>query len=264
MRKALTLFFGLVLLCHNSAHAMTVKKAAPVATKESSSSTTTASLVPTVMSLVAGIQQLNAKQNEMTAECIPTAAEINFVNNTMKEWAKTGVSTAEQAISSLRMRKCPAGMSYASTMRMVAGTNEDGLVCVDTFNDQLMIWNGYPMASKTTYCADGSMSCGASNQKTASNIYNIFNLIDFSEDDYTKQEATMAAALIAKIENCSDAKLSAKKRAMWGQFLTDTISNMGQSTNTGAIMQQVSGISSSGLGGAMQSLGGIATQFMDK
>lgn len=270
MKKALILFAGALMLCQNTALALTVKKAAPVATKESAATDTTASLVPTVLGLVSGIQAMNAKQNAMTAECIPTNQEINFVNETVKEWAKTGTMSASEVERSLGMRPCQPGQSYARTLELAAGESDmRDLICYDTFtgsgNDD-MIWAGYPMAAKAVYCSDGSYgaSCSTKNQKTASNIYNIFALIDFSVADYTVNEAKMAATLLSKIENCSDAKLSAKKRAMWGEFLTTTIGNMGQSTNTGAIMQQVGSLSNSGLSGAMQSIGGIATQFMDK
>ena len=75
----------------------------------------------------------------------------------------------------------------------------------------------------------------------------------------------MAAKLIAKIEDCSNAKLSAKKKAMWGEFLISTVGSVGQSTNTGAIMESVSGIAASGGGiQSLQSLGAIATQFLNK
>ena len=72
----------------------------------------------------------------------------------------------------------------------------------------------------------------------------------------------MAGKLIAKIEQCSYAKLNAKKKAMWGEFLVGTIGNLGQKTNTSAIMQTVSGVANTGGAGLMQSLGGIATQFI--
>ncbi len=262
------LFISSVMMCHGTAHALTVKKAAPVATKESTAKESAASLVPTVMNLVSGIQQLNAKQNEMTAECIPTASEITFVNNTIKEWAKTGAMSAKEVEQSLRMKPCEAATGgYARSVEMSAGTDMDEIVCYDWFGgsgNEGMVWYRFPMAAKATYCADGMDTCSTKNQKTTSNIYNVFNLIDFSEADYTKDEARMAATLTAKIENCSDAKLSAKKRAMWGEFLTNTIGSMGQSTNTGAIMQQVGAVSNSGLSGGLQSLGGIASQFMDR
>ena len=74
---------------------------------------------------------------------------------------------------------------------------------------------------------------------------------------------TMASKLIAKIENCSNSKLNAKKRAMWSEFLMGTISNIGQPTNTGSIMEQVSNIAGSGGGlGSLSSLGAIASQFL--
>ncbi len=97
-----------------------------------------------------------------------------------------------------------------------------------------------------------------------SDIYEIFNLIDFGADDYTASEATMAAKLLNKIESCSNAKLSAKKKAMWGEFLIDTVGNLGQGTNTGAIMQQVQSMSGMGGLGAISSLSGIVGQTFDK
>jgi len=92
-----------------------------------------------------------------------------------------------------------------------------------------------------------------------SDIYEIFNLIDFGADDYTASEATMAAKLLNKIESCSNAKLSAKKKAMWGEFLIDTVGNLGQGN-----MQQVQSMSGMGGLGAISSLGGIVGQTFDK
>ena len=74
----------------------------------------------------------------------------------------------------------------------------------------------------------------------------------------------MAAKLLSRMENCSYAKLSAKKRAMWGDFLISTVGNMGQSTNTDAIMQSVSGVTSGGGIGGLSSLGAIVQQFSNK
>ena len=98
------------------------------------------------------------------------------------------------------------------------------------------------MAVKASYCTDGSVGgCSEKNKQYVSNIYDVFNLIDFAEADYTQQEATMAAKLIAKIENCSYAKLSAKKKALWGDFLVDTIGGLGQKTNTSTIKEIIYG-----------------------
>ena len=89
------------------------------------------------------------------------------------------------------------------------------------------------------------------------NIYDIFNLVTFSEADYTADELKMASRLMTKIEQCSNSKLNAKKRAMWQEFLVDTVSNLGQSTSTGSIVQAVGGLTSGG--GGMSSLGTLGS-----
>ncbi len=268
MKRIFLIFSAFAVACPGLAHgAMAIKKAAPVAAKTTSAVESTGSLVPSVLGLVSAVKSLDAKTKELTAECIPTAAEISFVNNTIKEWAKTGASTADEAEKALGMKRCevPSG-GYAHKVEINAGDDSE-LVCTDWFGgagNTGMVWEKFPMAAKATYCADGSFDCGNSQKKTVSNIYNVFNLIDFGTEDYTPSEAKMASQLLAKIEKCSDAKLSAAKRAMWGEFLVNTISGVGQSTNTGAIMQSVGSISQSGLGGGISSLSGLATQLMDK
>lgn len=273
MNKFFLLFLAVFCAAFgDAAMAITVKKAAPVATKQAAATESAGSLVGTVMGLVSGVQQMSQKQKELTDECIPTSQELTFVNNTIKEWAKTGAMSAEEVETSLkgRMRRCTnsATGGYAATVSIAAGTNDDEMICYDWFgseSDKEMIWYQYPMATKATYCSDGSLSCSEKNKKTVSNIYDIFNLVDFSEADYyTANEISMAAKLMDKIENCSYAKLNAKKKAMWGEFLVQTIGNAGQKTNTGAIMQAVGSTSNNGIQGALQSLGGMASQFMDR
>lgn len=268
MKKALVAFVAMFtcLTMHVAMGAVTVKKAAPVATQAASSSSTTASLVPTVLSLVSNVQELNAKQRELTAECIPSSAEISFVDNVMKEWAKTGAMSAEEVKKQLKRESCNSTNGYEAGVKMTAATGVD-YICYNTFsgygNDD-MVWAGYPKVGIAKYCDDGTDDC--KNKKTKSDIYEIFNIIDFVEADYTKQEATMAAKLISKIENCSDAKLSQKKRAMWGEFLTTTIGGVGQKTNTSTIMNTVGNITKSGtnLTGGLSSLGAVATQYLNK
>lgn len=269
MKRIFLIFSAFAVACPGLAHgAMAIKKAAPVAPKTTSAVESTGSLLPSVLGLVSAVKSLDAKTKELTAECVPSAAEISFVNNTVKEWAKTGASTADEAERALGMKRCKGKASggYAQSVEINAG-EDDEFVCTDWFGgagDTGMVWENFPMAAKATYCADGSFGCGNSQKKTVSNIYNVFNLIDFGTEDYTPGEAKMASQLLAKIEKCSDAKLSAAKRAMWSEFLVNTISGVGQSTNTGAIMQSVGSISQSGLGGGISSLSGLATQLMDK
>jgi len=270
MKRFLLIFSAVVVVCPGMARgAMAIKKAAPVAAKTTSAVESTGSLVPTVLGLVSAVKSLDAKTKELTADCIPTTAEITFVNNTVKEWAKTGASTADEAVKALGMKRCQnlASGGYQRSVEINAGDDEDDLICTDWFGgagNEGTVWYQFPMAAKATYCVDGSFECGNSQKKTVSNIYNVFNLIDFGQEDYTTNEAKMASQLLAKIEKCSDAKLSAAKRAMWGEFLVNTISSAGQSTNTGAIMQSVGNISQSGLGGGISSLSGLATQLLDK
>ena len=267
MKKSL-LFFVCLTICFTGIPgnaAITIKKAEPVATQSSSSASTTASLVPTVLGLIGGIQQMNAKQKELTNECIPSSQEIAFVDSTMKEWAKTGAMSAEEVQRKLGRKPCSVAVGgYKASVIVAAGTDAPD-ICYDFFSgdgNTGMVWYGYPKVGSATYCVDGALSCADKDKKTVSDIYDLFNLIDFGTSDYTAAEATMAAKLMSKIENCSYSKLSAKKRAMWGEFLTDTISGLGQSTSTGMIMEQVGNIAGGGGLGALSSLGAIATQVM--
>ena len=268
MKKALIVIIAIVSCVTAdvaTAAVATVKKAAPVATKTSSSNTTS-SLAGTALQFGLNVAQLAKQQKEMTAECIPSSAEITFVNNTIKEWAKTGAMTAQEVEDRLDRRPCSGGVGYESDVRESATTDLDD-ICFDNFvgyGDEGTVWYKYPKVGLATYCPDGSYTCSTKNKKTKSDIYEIFNLIDFTQDDYTKQEATMAAKLISKIENCSNAKLSQKKRAMWGEFLTTTIGGVGQKTSTGNIMDTVSQLTQNGSMGGLSSLGTIATQVLSK
>lgn len=247
--------------------AMQIKKAAPVAVKESASGLEGgASLIGSVLGLVGNVVEMNSKQNALTADCIPSTAEMNFVDATMKEWAKTGQMTAEQAKAALKREPCSSMNCYALEVQSngnVAGLAPKYNVFVGPGNDGY-VWEGFPKTGKGTYCKSGAISCSGSDLITMSDTYDLFNLIDFGPADYTPTEATMAAKLLNKVENCSSAKLSMKKKEMWGEFLTTTMGNLGQKTNTGDIMQTVGSIGNSGGAGALNSIGGIATQFLNK
>lgn len=246
--------------------AVAVKKAAPVATKEASKTDASASLMGSVLGLVSSVQALSAQQKALTEDCIPTSAEISFVDKTVKEWAMTGAASAEEVQYKLHGNPCDGVTGDYALKAQQADATESTDICYDVFsgtgNDN-MVWAGFPKVGKATFCPGGELTC--KNKKTVSNMYDIFNLVDFDKEDYTIQEATMAGKLIDKIERCSNSKLSAKKRALWGEFLTNTLSNVGQKTNTGNILQQVTSISNSGGGlGALSGLGGLATQYLDK
>ena len=252
--------------------AVTIKKASNVTKQETASKMDSASsLVGTALNLYTGIKSLNQQVNTLSAECEPTSAEINFVNNTVKEWAKTGSITLSEIKTSLGREPCGnSNGGYQESIKMAA-IIDDSPICFDSFQeaaDKDTIWFSYPRVGTAKYCEDGSSSC-TKNQKSASDIYDIFNLIDFTQADYTAEEMKLASALMNKIEKCSSTKLSQAKKALWGSFITESISNMGKKTNSGSIMDAVSGVVSntggSGLGGIMggvQSIGGFISQTM--
>ena len=248
------------------------KKADSVAKREASTSTTAtgASLLPTAMNLVGSVMQLNQQQKALAAECEPTTGELNFVNNLIKEWAIAG--GANPFVSSTGIRVCGANESYADSVRYsgVGVTVDSSAICWDSFREaeaHNAIWAGYPKAAIAEYCADGTdniSGCGRNNRKKVTNMWTLFEMINFENKDYTRGEATQAAALLQKAANCSGTKLSAKRLETFGNFITGTISNVGQPTNTGSIMNAVSSIvGQKGIG----NIGGIATvaaQFLDK
>ncbi len=252
--------------------AIAVKKAAPVATQSASAASSAASLLPAVLGLVSDVQQLNAKQKALTTECIPSSQEIQFVDNMVKEWAKVGAMTADEAQVRLGRSRCSDATSgYANSVNQAAGTGNDEFLCYNWFSgagNEGTVWYGFPKVGKAEYCKDGSplSMCGKNDRETVSDIYDIFNLIDFGVADYTQSEATMAARLITKIDECSYSKVSGKKRALWGEFLIDTMGSVGQKTNTASIMDAVQGVAgvAGGTGGGLQSLQSIANQLMNK
>lgn len=272
MKRILLFFMGLlVCVSETPASAVTINKAAPVAAQESSSSTTVNSLLPTVLGLISNVQQLSAKQKELTAECIPSTQEINFVDNIVKEWAKTGVMTADEVQKRLGIKRCEtASGGYRTAVELYNSTEMEEMICYDYFasdGDKGMPWEKFPKVGKATYCSDGSPGglCSDKDKVTVSNIYDIFNLIDFTDADYSPSELKMAGTLMSKIEQCSYSRLNAKKREMWGEFLKDTINSIGEPTNTGSIMEVVSGITnSSGLGGSVGTIGAFATSLFSK
>ncbi len=273
MNKKLLFFVGgLCMVAMPTMAAVSIKKAAPVVAQQVDKMDSATSLVGTAMALVAGVKDLNAKVNALSAECEPTSAEINFVNDIIKEWAKTGAASAEDVQRSLKRKACPVSSGvggYQASVKIAMGTGKVSDLCYDTFrgdgNDG-MVWENFPRVGVATYCDDDTNTCGVKNQKKMSDIYEIFALVDFTEADYTKQEATTAAKIIAKMEKCSSVKLSQSKKELWGGFLTETVGNMGQKTSTASIMDTVGGMVSGGGGamGGLSSIGSFISNTMNK
>lgn len=257
-----------------AANVLVPKKADSVAKRDASTSTTNvgASLLPTAATLVGNVIALNQQQKALTAECEPTSREITFVNNLVKEWAIAG-ATNPLTGGTRGMRECDkdSGESYENTVTR-AGTGvtvDPSGVCYDTFSDadaRGAVWARFPKAAVVEYCSDGGAlsMCGKNKRKKMTNMWTIFDMIDFDNKDYTRTEASQAVALLQKATNCSGTKLAAKRLETFGGFITSTISNMGQPTNTGNVMGAVQSIvGQSGISG----IGGLATvasQFLDK
>lgn len=253
------------VLCGTADAAVAVKKAAAVATKETGKMDSATSLVGNVIGLVTTVQSLKTQQKALEDDCVPSSSEISFVDKIVKEWAMTGAVAASDIKVNGAQPCVNSYNSYRVSAERAENTEMDNVVCYDTFtgvgNDG-MVWAGYPKVGVAEFCPGGDVTCKT--KKKVSNIYDIFNLVDFNREDYTAQELTMATKLMDKIERCSNSKLNAKKRALWGEFLTGTLSNVGQKTNTGTILQQVTSVSNSGGLGALGSLGGMAAQFLDR
>ncbi len=275
MRKKISFLMGIIVcMCGVVANAadFQVKKASNVKKQETSGleSITSGSLLPGVIGLVSNVSALTKQQKELAAECVPTATEINWVNNMVKEYAKVGAVSAEKMLSSVAGtgRKCETanGETYATDLKVTATTNSID-TCTELFDgagDKDMIWQDYPKASYGYYCADGMPTCASSKQKYKSNIYKVFGAIDFTVVDYTNDEAAMYGKMMEKMEKCSPENISKRNREAYASFLTTTISNAGQTTNTGSIMQAVGGLTSGGGLSGMGSLAPTVTQFLDK
>ncbi len=253
--------------------AVAIKRAEPVATNESAGTGGGGSLVPSLLGLVGGVMELNKQQNALTQECIPSSAEITFVDNAMKEWAKTGQMTAAQVRTLLRREPCGVsspdarGYSDCYSVDVMLGVTPGIVPRYNVFSgpgNHNMVWANFPKVGKGTYCKDGTTTCVTRDQTTVSDMYDLFNIIDFGPADYLPTEASLAARLLNKMETCSPAILSAKKKQMWGEFLTDTAANIGQPTNTGTIMETISGVVRDGPAGGIGSIGAVATQFLNK
>ena len=186
MRKYFTAFVA-ASFCMASCVAMgasfqKVKKESSVKKQETTGiqDITSNSLLPGVIGLVTSVSELNKAQKELTAECAPSSSDIDWVNKMVKEYAKIGDKTAEEMLKDVggtkEVESC-RGERYEDSVRNSIPNKLTP--CVETFEDSDAIWDGYPMASKATYCADGMDKCSSSKEKPYSNIYSalyIFSL----------------------------------------------------------------------------------------
>ena len=249
-----------------------VKKAAPVATQKADKIDSVTSLVPTVLGLVGNVKALRTSQEQLTADCVPTDSEIRLVNDLMKEWAKTGETTADSAVKGVGDKPCNKSDKDADNENHYKGFMQNAdpnESCYESFSsrtdrDKEMIWLGFPKASKAHICDD----VDTKNCKDVSNVYEVFAKITFTDEDYTESEAAKIAQFKAKEQRCSPGKINAAKRELYGNFVTQTLGSVGQTSGvsgTAAVLEAVSSMGGSGnLQSILPSLGTMATQIVDK
>lgn len=243
-----------------------VKKAAPVATQQTDKLSSATSLLPTVIGLVGNVKALYAQQQQLSADCAPTSTEIGVVNDLVKELAKTGMVSASSMTSGL------GGECYESYKTDMAYADKN-FSCYDTFKksknkngDIDYIWDDFPTVGVVEICDAGTNK----NCKKNSNIYDIFGKVSgyFDESDYTEAEASKISKLVEKMGRCAPGKLKAAQRELAGNFLTQTLGSVGQSTGaagTASVLNAVSSMGGSGdIKSMLPSLGQMATQLLDK
>ena len=260
MKRLLT--FLVVLVCTvvaESQAAVNIKKAAPVAAKKADATESATSLLPAVIGLVGNVKNLQAQQQQLTADCAPTSDEIRTVNDLVKEWAKISETNSFDAASGLGDRSCDG--SYQTFLDLYDEA------CYETFSssaDEGTVWEDFPKVSSGKKCKDDAgKKC-----ETVSNIYDIFVKIPFTDEDYTKAEARKIAELKEKAQRCAPAKVAAAKRELYGGFVTQALSSIGQTTGTAgtsSVLETVSSMGGSGdVKSMLPSLGSMATQLFDK
>ena len=252
---------------------LTPKKASAVAAKESDFSTSSigASLLPNAITLAQGAIQVAKQQKELAANCEPTSREINFVNSMIKEWAEAGAANPLGEDPENSDKNCGTFGGGTYTYSNYVEDNYDSMDsvadCYDVFDAteaKGAVWENFPKAAVATYCPSGE-SC-SKNSKKASNMWVLFDMIDFTEKDYTVEEWKDAQALMEKATNCTPANLAAKKKEAFSGLAMGALGNLGQTTNTdtGSIMEVVSGVAGQkGLGG-LGGIGSMATQFLSR
>jgi len=266
MRKITAFFVGFCCLVPALGLAeVNVKKAASVKTQKADAMDSATSLLPTVIGLVKNVKDLNAQQQQLTAECAPNSDDIRIVNDLVKEWARIDDTTASAAVNGLGTRcSFSSGSGAYETFMNVA---DKGETCYEVFsdsNDSDKVWKDFPRASKASVCPPNDEK----NCKTVSNVYEIFDKIPFSEADYTKSEASKIAKLREKAKKCTPLKINAAKAELFGGFITETLGNVGKTSGASGTSSVIEAVSSMSGGGGIQSmlpsLGQAGAKLLDK
>ena len=162
-----------------------VKKAASVKMQETAPAESATSLLPTVIGLVGSVKNLNAQQQQLTADCAPTEEEVRIVNDLVKEWAKIGETNAKGAASGLGVLCNPNNNSLETrtddgTYKSYMELAEKNEVCYERFAGSAnagAIWFGFPKASRADICdVNNPKNC-----TKVSNLYDVFAKVSFTK-----------------------------------------------------------------------------------
>lgn len=266
----LFVFYGVAL--ESNAFAVvtnfTPKKAAPVAVNKEATTKNSfgASFLPNVLNVASSVISMKEQQDKLTAECEPSSSDLSFVNNMIKEWA---ISGGVNPFDSSGITQCSSVDSYENSVRANnGGSDAANMICYDWFtDDKSAIWYGYPKASIANYCSTGdSMSdCAPANKKKATNLWTLYSMIPFDQDDFDEKEGKGYASLAEKADKCTPKKVAAARMSAMGGFVSTAINNVGAPVGTENVMQNVQSLmGKSGLGENISGLSQIAGSLLNR
>jgi len=257
-------------LCAPAHAAPQIRRADAVASAPSAQTgqSQTASLVPTALGLVAGIMSLNQEMRTLDERCRPSSSEIRWLNDLMKEWAKAGAPKPKPEENMGRMRPCDG--TFANDVGLSGPSRANRDVCFEVFSGQGnddMIWAGFPRAADTVCRCKGAHTTGCSgcrvqDQEWFSNAYEIFALIDWSDNDFIAREASILPTWRRKVDECSPVRLAQHRRELWGGFAMQTAASLGQQQDMATTMQNVNVLMQAGQGSAFGTIAQIPLMMM--
>ncbi|MDR0319509.1 MAG: hypothetical protein LBH81_02100 [Rickettsiales bacterium] len=232
------------------AQAYTPKKADVVATKEAPSAMSAGSLASTALALGLGAMNINQQFKALSASCVPSQTDINFVQRMVLEVAKTGVNAKDftsalgdecdydgafrenaigRANNTIKTRCFEPIKNASSDSRNVNGiivcsVASAGNNCESTLEGAVLV--GFPKVSSE------QIKKSTGETVYASNIHDIFAAVmgHFGPDDLLESEIASAQRLTALADQCSEVRLAAKQKEVWMGFAQEAI--MGVSAGT--------------------------------
>ena len=265
-RESIALFFSFCLCLSGAGAAVTINKAPSVKSQpkqDTATALTANSLIGTAIGLVGSVQSMKQQQLALAAGCAPSSSDVTFVNEMVKEYAKTGKEKASEMIN----RLLPNGNSPHCKFIDTAGV-KGGKVCYSTYDatsDDSEIWSGYPKAESDRKCPPEKQDCADKDKKYYSNVYEIYNAMGWSDEDLLPNEVSNHSRIMAKMEECSPEILKRKNQELQGQLITGALGGIGQKQNTAGTMVGVSSLvqgMGGGGGGVVSGLSGLGTQML--